>query len=119
MPLHPTRPDNASDKRSFLRSRTLRVDILSAFIGLLLVTVLTIAAFTHQRNRQAILHLSASLIEQTADATLRQASSYLEPAAAMVELVTINRRFGMLQRAMMTLRNDIDKRLIDRIGSSR
>lgn len=86
MPLHPTRPDNASDKRSFLRSRTLRVDILSAFIGLLLVTVLTIAAFTHQRNRQAILHLSASLIEQTADATLRQASSYLEPAAAMAEV---------------------------------
>lgn len=54
--------------------------------------------------------------------TLRQGAierSNVEPAAAMVELVTINRRFGMLQRAMMTLRNDIDKRLIDRVGSAR
>lgn len=73
-------------KIPFLSSRTLRVDILSAFIALLLVTVLTIAVFTHQRNRRAILHLSGNLIEQTADATLRQAGSYLEPAAAMAEV---------------------------------
>ncbi len=78
----PSQPGNVS----FLRSRTLRVDILSAFIGLLLVTVLAIALFTHHRNRQAILHLSGNLIEQTADATLRQATSYLEPAAAMAEV---------------------------------
>lgn len=80
------RPDPRPAATSFLRSRTLRVDILSAFIGLLLVTVLTIAIFTHHRNRQAILHLSGSLIEQTADATLRRATSYLEPAAAMAEV---------------------------------
>ena len=80
------KPRPQTGNASFLRSRTLRVDILSAFIGLLLVTVLTIALFTHHRNRQAILHLSGNLIEQTADATLRQATSYLEPAAAMAEV---------------------------------
>ncbi len=71
---------------SFLRSRTLRVDILTAFVGLLLATVLAIAAFTHHHNRQAILDLSGDLIAQATDVTLEKTAAYLEPAAAMAEL---------------------------------
>jgi adenylate cyclase len=61
------------------------VDILTAFVGLLLVTVSAIASFTDHRNRQAILSLSDDLIAQTADATVEKATAYFAPAAAMAQ----------------------------------
>jgi adenylate cyclase len=72
-----------TSRPSFLSSRGLRVDILTAFVGLLLATVVAIAGFTHNRNRQAILDLSDDLIRQAANISREKATAYLEPAAAM------------------------------------
>ncbi|NLO04246.1 MAG: hypothetical protein GX131_00315 [candidate division WS1 bacterium] len=78
--------EDTQGRLSFLSSRALRVDILTAFVGLLLATVVAISGFTHHRNRQAILDLSDDLIGQAANMSLEKAAAYLEPAAAMAEL---------------------------------
>jgi len=78
--------DNPPSRLPFLSSRALRVDILTAFVGLLLATVLTIAGFTHHRNRQAILDLSDDLVGHAASVSTEKATAYLEPAAAMAEV---------------------------------
>jgi len=86
MPAHNSDAHIKPGGPSFLRSRALRVDILTTFVGLLLATVLVLAGFTHHFNRQAIINLSDDLIAQTAGVALEKTAAYLEPAATAAQI---------------------------------
>ena len=45
--------------------------------------------------------------------------SNVSPASSMVEMISILRRFEMLQKAMSNLMNEVDRRSIDQVGRAR
>ncbi|NOZ21915.1 MAG: hypothetical protein GXP25_12605 [Planctomycetes bacterium] len=85
---------------SFLRSRPLQVDILTAFVGLLLVTVLLIVGYTYHENTKAVMEISDDLIDQVTQRVINQTAEYLEPASIMAEVcarIAGEDRFAILE----------------------
>ena len=77
---------NTSKYFSFLKNRPLRVDILTAFVGLLMTTVLIILLFSYYANSKAVLSLSEDLMNQTRGMVINETTYFLESAAAISEL---------------------------------
>jgi len=74
---------------SFLKRRPLRLDILTAFTVLLVITVLVIIFYAHHRNSKAILALSDAMIEQTREIVIKEGMLFLKPASTLVRLSSI------------------------------
>ncbi len=71
---------------SFFKNRHLLVDILTAFVGLLVITVLIVILYTYHNNSKAILTLSDDLINQVTKTVIEKTANYLEPAAIIIEM---------------------------------
>lgn len=65
---------------------TLQVNILIAFVSLLIATVLIIVTYTYQQNSKAVLALADSLIEQVTLNVQQRTTSYLTPAVHMAKI---------------------------------
>jgi adenylate cyclase len=72
---------------SFFSSlQTLQVNILVAFVTLLMVTALVIIGYTYQRNSGAMLKLSSNLINQVTGTVRERTTNYLTPAALIARV---------------------------------
>jgi hypothetical protein len=66
--------------------RSLRVDILTAFGGLLLITVLVVIFYFYRNSTRVVLMLSDDLMEQTTQAVINRTVSFLIPIADLTEI---------------------------------
>lgn len=74
------------DLLSFLKKRRLRVDILTIFGGLLLLTVLSVIFYTYRNTSRVVLMLCDDIMGKTTDAVIDGTSRYLMPAAKLAEI---------------------------------
>jgi adenylate cyclase len=83
---------NASEEKeatglfSIMKNRPLRVDILTAFVSLLVMTVAVIIFHAYIRNSRAVLALTDDMIHQAGQTVLGKAVSFLEPVSDMARL---------------------------------
>jgi adenylate cyclase len=66
--------------------RSLRLDILVAFGGLLLITVLVVIFYFYRSSTDVVLMLSDDLMEQTTQTVINRTVGFLTPVAAMTEM---------------------------------
>ena len=66
---------------SWRKTRSLQVDILTAFVGLLLVTVLMIVGYVYHENAKAVMAVSNALIEQVNQRVIDETTGHLAPAS--------------------------------------
>jgi adenylate cyclase len=66
--------------------RSLRVDILTAFGGLLLITVLVVIFYFYRNSTRVVLMLSDDLMEQTTQAVINRTVSFLIPIVDLTEM---------------------------------
>ena len=71
---------------SLFTRRSLRVDILTAFGGLLLVTVLVVIFYFYRNSTRIVLMLCDDLMEQTTQTVINRSVGFLMPVAAMTEM---------------------------------
>jgi len=76
----------SSRKLSIFKSRSFYVTILSAFVSLLLITVLPIMFFVYRQDKIIISDLTSELIEQNSRTIIEKTSNYFMPALISVEL---------------------------------
>ncbi len=74
------------DLLSFLKRRKLRVDILTIFGGLLVLTVLSVIFYTYRNTSRVVLMLCDDIMGKTTDAVIDGTSRYLMPAAKLAEI---------------------------------
>ena len=75
-----------SGKLSFFKSRPIRIDILTAFTGLLVITVLVIILYGYHRNSKAVLEISEDIIHEVRELVIKEATLFLKPVSSMVRL---------------------------------
>jgi|UniRef100_A0A7V6A3L0 adenylate cyclase len=66
--------------------RSLRLDILVAFGGLLLITVLVVVFYFYHSSTHVVLMLSDDLMEQTTQTVINRTVGFLTPVAAMTAM---------------------------------
>jgi len=71
---------------SFLKRRKLRVDILTIFGGVLVITVLSVIAYTYSNTSRVVLLLCDDIMEKTTDTVIDRTKSFLMPAARLAEI---------------------------------
>mgnify|MGYP000075012966 CR=1 FL=1 len=71
---------------SFLKRRRLRVDILTIFGGVLVLTVLAVILYTYHNTSRMVLLLSDDIMEKTTDAVIDRTMHFLIPAAKLAEI---------------------------------
>jgi adenylate cyclase len=71
---------------SFLKRRKLRVDILTIFGGVLVITVLSVILYTYYNTSRVVLLLSDDIMEKTTEAVIDRTRHFLEPAARLAEI---------------------------------
>lgn len=71
---------------SFFKSRPIQVDILTAFTGLLVITVLVIVLYGYHRNSKVVLEISEGIIHEVRELVIKEATLFLRPVASMVRL---------------------------------
>ena len=71
---------------SLFKSRPIRVDILTAFTGLLVITVLVIILYGYHRNSKAVLGISEDIIHEVRELVIKEATLFLKPVGSMVKL---------------------------------
>jgi adenylate cyclase len=74
------------DLLSFLVRRKLRVDILTIFGGLLILTVLSVILYTYQNTSSVVLMLCDEIMGKTTDAVIDRTTRYLMPAAKLAKI---------------------------------
>ena len=67
---------------------SIRITILTAFVFLLAVCVLTIMVANHYQNRGAVLSQAERLLDQATRTVIAKVSNYLSPAANLVEMTS-------------------------------
>ena len=71
---------------SFLRRRKLRVDILTVFGGVLILTVLSVVFYTYRNASRVVLLLCDDIMEKTTDTVIDRTEGFLMPAARLAEI---------------------------------
>jgi len=71
---------------SVFNRRSFRVDILTAFGTLLLVTFLAVIIYNYRSTSRMVLMLSDELMDQTTQAVIDKTVAFLTPAAELTEL---------------------------------
>jgi adenylate cyclase len=69
----------------FFRSQSFYVKIVTAFIGLLILTVLPILSYSYHRNKTIVLDVADDLMRQISDTVIQRNLNYFMPASTMVE----------------------------------
>jgi adenylate cyclase len=80
----------------FFARRSLRVDLLTAFGGLLMGTVLVVIFYFYYNSTQMVLTLCDDLMEQTTQAVINRTASFLTPVTAMTEMSSQAAASGVL-----------------------
>jgi len=70
----------------FLTRRKLRVDILTVFGGLLVITVLVVILFTYRNTTRVVRLLCDDIMAKTTNAVINRTTHYLMPAARLAEV---------------------------------
>ena len=71
---------------SVFNRRSFRVDILTAFGTLLLVTFLAVIIYNYRSTSRVVLMLSDDLMDQTTQSVIDKTVAFLTPAAELTEL---------------------------------
>ena len=71
---------------SFFKSRPIRVDILTAFTALLVITVLVIILYGYHRNSKAVLEISEDIIHVVRELVIKESTIFLNPVSSMARL---------------------------------
>ena len=74
------------DLLSFLKKRRLRVDILTIFGGLLVLTVSFVILYSYRNTSRVVLMLCDDIMGKTTDAVIDGTTRYLMPAAKLAEI---------------------------------
>ena len=74
------------DLFSFLKRRKLRVDILTIFGGLLVLTVLSVILYTYLNTSRVVLMLCEDIMGKTNNLVIDKPSRYLMPAAELAKI---------------------------------
>ncbi len=69
------------------RAMSLRISLVTAFSGLILLTTFAIVSYTYSSQTRSTLDLSEQLITQVSETVIQQSTRYLGPAMASAELV--------------------------------
>ncbi|MCE5335374.1 MAG: hypothetical protein LLG06_12395 [Desulfobacteraceae bacterium] len=75
-----------SSSRAGWKSHSFYVKVVTAFVGLLLITVLPILVYNFNQGRQIVLGLSGQLLDQTARTVIEKTNNYFLPASVAVEI---------------------------------
>ncbi len=81
---------------SFLKRRSLRVDILTAFGGLLIITVVSIILYYYRSTSNIVRDLSNELMDQATHIVIQKTTNYLSPATVIAEVSARLTRAGAL-----------------------
>jgi len=84
----PNRPNNAARLSFFPRffhSRSLYINILTAFLGLLLLTTLTIVFYNYRTDSRIVRALSHRLLLRVTERVIEKARNYLRPVSTVAE----------------------------------
>ena len=81
---------------SFSFKRSLRVDLLTAFGGLLLGTVLAVTFYSYGNTSRVVLMLCDDLMEQTTQAVINRTIGFFKPVTALTEMSTRVAAAGVL-----------------------
>jgi len=84
----PKRPDSAARLSFFSRffhSRSLYINILTAFLGLLLLTTLTIVFYNYRTDSRVVRALSHRLLRRVTERVIEKARNYLRPVSTVAE----------------------------------
>ena len=73
-------------RSSFSVKRSLRVDLLTAFGGLLLVTVLVVILYLYSNTSRVVLMLCDDLMEQASQAVINRTVGFFAPVTALTEM---------------------------------
>lgn len=68
------------------KSRSIRITIMTVFIGLLLLTAVPIVVYMHYRNTEALLKLADELMLRLSESVIEKTVNYLAPASVMAEM---------------------------------
>ena len=81
-------PESGKDtpSGSILKNRPLRVDIMTAFTGLLLITVMIMIFFAYYRNSKTVLDLTDDLIHDVHEMVVKEAVIFLRPVSTVARL---------------------------------
>ena len=71
---------------SWLRNRSIRITIMTVFVGLLLLTAVPIVWYMHARNTDALLELADELMTHLSESIIAKTTNYLAPASVMAEM---------------------------------
>jgi adenylate cyclase len=71
---------------SIFKSHSFYIKIVTAFIGLLVLTVLPIVSYNYYQNRQMALESSDDLMAQITATVMEKTENYFVPAAVLVEI---------------------------------
>ena len=71
---------------SFFKSRPIRVDIMTAFTVLLVITVLFIILYGYHRNSKAVLEISEDIIHEVRELVIKESTIFLKPVSSMARL---------------------------------
>ncbi len=79
------------------RRTTLRRNILTTFVSLLIITVLSITVPMYYRSSRSMLELSDDLIKQVSQAVIEKTVNYMNPALSLVKMSSrfIQMEFGL------------------------
>jgi len=68
------------------RNRSIRITIMTVFVGLLLLTAVPIVWYMHARNTDALLELADELMTHLSESIIAKTTNYLAPASVMAEM---------------------------------
>jgi adenylate cyclase len=71
---------------SLFTHRSFRVDIITAFAGLLLITFVTVLAYNYSNTSRIVLMLSDNIMDRTTDLVIKSTVEFLTPPARLTEL---------------------------------
>ncbi|MFZ5452823.1 MAG: adenylate/guanylate cyclase domain-containing protein [Thermodesulfobacteriota bacterium] len=82
---------------SIFTSHSFYVRIVTAFVGLLVITVLPIVSYNYYRNTSIILDASEDLLDQITKNVIEKTTNFLLPAAMVVEISARLVKMGVLK----------------------
>lgn len=88
--------DRAPDKLSFFKSHSFYVRIVTAFVGLLVATVLIIVSYSYHQNKGVILESGHDLMNQISANVIEKTTNFLLPASLVVEISARLTKMGVL-----------------------
>ena len=81
---------------SIFHSHSFYVRIVTAFVGLLVITVLTIVSYNYYRNRDIVLESGDDLLNQITKNVMEKTANFLLPASTVVEISARLAKTGVL-----------------------